>query len=171
MLIYLASIGMESEKSKFVQLYEAYQGLMFHTAFRLLRQPEDAEDAVHEAFLYLAKNISKISEPVSQKTKAYVVLIVESRAIDQLRRRQRRPTVPLEDWQGIETPPQGGDSLAECMLRLPAAERQVLWLKYYHGYELREIGPMLGLSYDAAARLHRKAKDHLQALYEKERMV
>ena len=101
MLIYLASIGTESEKSKFVQLYEAYQGLMFHTAFRLLRQPEDAEDAVHEAFLYLAKNISKISEPVSQKTKAYVVLIVESRAIDQLRRRQRRPTVPLEDWQGI----------------------------------------------------------------------
>lgn len=42
MLIYLASIGTESEKSKFVQLYEAYQGLMFHTAFRLLRQPEDA---------------------------------------------------------------------------------------------------------------------------------
>ena len=64
MLIYLASIGTESEKSKFVQLYEADQGLMFHTAFRLLRQPEDAEDAVHEAFLYLAKNISKISDPV-----------------------------------------------------------------------------------------------------------
>ena len=168
MLIYLASIGTESEKSKFVQLYEAYQGLMFRTAFRLLRQPEDAEDAVHEAFLYLAKNISKISEPVSQKTKAYVVLIVESRAIDQLRRRQRRPTVPLEDWQGIETQPQGESPLADCMLRLPAAERQVLWLKYYHGYELREIGPMLGLSYDAVARLHRKAKEDLQAIYERE---
>lgn len=169
MLIYLASIGTESGKSKFVQLYEAYQGLMFHTAFRLLRQPEDAEDAVHEAFLYLAKNISKISEPVSQKTKAYVVLIVESRAIDQLRRRKRRPTVPLEDWQGIETQPQGDDHLADCMLRLPAAERQVLWLKYYHGYELKEMGPMLGLSYDAVARLHRKAKDHLRELYEEER--
>lgn len=169
MLIYLASIETGAGKSKFVQIYEAYQGLMFHTAFRLLRQPEDAEDAVHEAFLYLAKNISKISEPVSQKTKAYVVLIVESRAIDQLRRRQRRPTVPLEDWQGIETPPMGEDRLADCMLRLPAAERQVLWLKYYHGYELKEMGPMLGLSYDAVARLHRKAKDHLRELYEEER--
>ena len=130
MLIYLASIGTESEKSKFVQLYEAYQGLMFHTAFRLLRQPEDAEDAVHEAFLAIAQNISKISDPVCKKTKAYVVTIVESKAIDQLRRRQRRPTVPLEDWQGIETPPMGEDRLADCMLRLPAAERQVLWLKY-----------------------------------------
>lgn len=107
-LSYLSSIETEAEKSKFVQVYEAYQGLMFHTAFRLLRQPEDAEDAVHEAFLYLAKNIGKISEAVSPKTKAYVVLIVESRAIDQLRRRQRRPTVPLEDWRGIETPSQGG---------------------------------------------------------------
>ena len=168
MLIYLASIETEEERSKFVQVYEAYQGLMFHTAFRLLRQPEDAEDAVHEAFLYLAKNISKISEPVSPKAKAFVVLIVESRAIDQLRRRQRRPTVPLEDWQGIETPPQGDDHLADCLLRLPAAERQVLWLKYYHGYELKEIGPMLGLSYDAAARLHRKAKEDLRALYGEE---
>lgn len=168
MLIYLASIETEAGKSKFVQIYEAYQGLMFHTAFRLLGQPEDAEDAVHEAFLAIAQNISKISDPVCKKTKAYVVTIVESKAIDQLRRRQRRPTVPLEDWQGIETPPMGEDRLADCMLRLPAAERQVLWLKYYHGYELREIGPMLGLSYDAVARLHRKAKEHLQAIYERE---
>ena len=68
MLSYLSSIETEAEKSKFVQVYEAYQGLMFHTAFRLLRQPEDAEDAVHEAFLYLAKNIGKISEAVSPKT-------------------------------------------------------------------------------------------------------
>ena len=169
MLIYLAGIETEAGKSKFVQVYEAYQGLMFHTAFRLLGKPQDAEDAVHEAFLYLAKNISKISEPVSQKTKAYVVLIVESRAIDQLRRRQRRPTVPLEDWQGIETQPRGESPLADCMLRLPAVERQLLWLKYYQGYELKEIGPMLGLSYDAVTRLHRRAKEQLRELYEKER--
>ena len=52
---------------------------------------------------------------------------------------------------------------------VPAAERQVLWLKYYHGYELREIGPMLGLSYDAVTRLHRRAKEQLRELYEKER--
>ena len=168
MLIYVTGIEAESERSKFVRIYEAYQGLMFHTAFRLLRQPEDAEDAVHEAFLYLAKNISKISEPVSQKTRAFVVLIVESRAIDQLRRRQRRPTVPLQDWRGIETQPQGEDRLADCLLRLPAAERQVLWLKYAHGYELKEIGPMLNLSYDAVTRLHRKAKKHLQEIYERE---
>ena len=171
MLIYLAGIETEAGKSKFVQVYEAYQGLMFHTAFRLLGKPQDAEDAVHEAFLYLAKNISKISEPVSQKTKAYVVLIVESRAIDQLRRRKRRPTVPLEDCPGILAQPQEEHLLADCVLRLPAAGRQLLWLKYYQGYELKEIGPMLGLSYDAVARLHRKAKEQLRELYERERML
>ena len=169
MLIYLADIEAPRDKSRFVQIYETYQGLMFHTAFRLLGQPQDAEDAVHEAFLAIAQNISKISDPMCKKTKAYVVTIVENKAIDQLRRRKRRPTVPLEDWQGIETQPQGDDHLADCMLRLPAAERQVLWLKYYHGYELREIGPMLGLSYDAVTRLHRRAKEQLRELYEKER--
>lgn len=67
MLIYLASIGTESEKSKFVQLYEAYQGLMFHTAFRLLRQPEDAEDAVHEAFCTLRKIFRKFRSRCRKK--------------------------------------------------------------------------------------------------------
>ena len=58
---------------------------------------------------------------MSHKTKAYVVLIVESRAIDQLRRRKRRPTVPLEDCQGILAQPQEENLLADCVLRLPAA--------------------------------------------------
>ena len=169
MLIYLADIEAPRDKSRFVQIYETYQGLMFHTAFRLLGQPQDAEDAVHEAFLAIAQNISKISDPMCKKTKAYVVTIVGNKAIDQLRRRKRRPTVPLEDWQGIETQPRGESPLADCMLRLPAVERQLLWLKYYQGYELKEIGPMLGLSYDAVTRLHRRAKEQLRELYEKER--
>ena len=45
MLIYLADIEAPRDKSRFVQIYETYQGLMFHTAFRLLGQPQDAEDA------------------------------------------------------------------------------------------------------------------------------
>ena len=171
MLIYLADIEAPRDKSRFVQIYETYQGLMFHTAFRLLGQPQDAEDAVHEAFLAIAQNISKISDPMCKKTKAYVVTIVENKAIDQLRRRKRRPTVPLEDWQGILAQPQEENLLADCVLRLPAAERQLLWLKYYQGYELKEIGPMLGLSYDAVARLHRRAKEQLRELYERERTL
>ena len=76
MLIYLQIIENDKDKSKFEQIYEAYRGLMFHTAFKVLTHGQDAEDAVHHAFVKIAENITKISEPVCPKTKSFVVTIV-----------------------------------------------------------------------------------------------
>ena len=126
-----------------------------------------AEDVVQEAFVRVYLLRDRYSPAFAFST--WLGALVRNLCIDQLRRRKRRPTVPLEDWQGIETQPRGESPLADCMLRLPAVERQLLWLKYYQGYELKEIGPMLGLSYDAVTRLHRRAKEQLRELYEKER--
>ena len=61
MLIYLQTIETDKDKSKFEQIYEAYRGLMFHVAFKILEQEQDAEDAVHHAFVKIAENITKIS--------------------------------------------------------------------------------------------------------------
>ena len=47
MLIYLQIIETDEDKSKFEQIYEAYRGLMFHAAFKVLTHEQDAEDAVH----------------------------------------------------------------------------------------------------------------------------
>ena len=88
MLIYLQTIETDKDKSKFEQIYEAYRGLMFHVAFKILEQEQDAEDAVHHAFVKIAENITKISEPVCPKTKAFVVTIVENKSIDILPRRK-----------------------------------------------------------------------------------
>ena len=169
MLDTLEPLAQQDDRLLLTEIYQRDYQRMMAVAMQILASHSKAEDAVHEAFLAIAQNISKISDPMCKKTKAYVVTIVENKAIDQLRRRKRRPTVPLEDWQGIETQPRGESPLADCMLRLPAVERQLLWLKYYQGYELKEIGPMLGLSYDAVTRLHRRAKEQLRELYEKER--
>ena len=62
MMIYLQIIDTAEERSKFERLYEQYKQLMFYTAFQILKQPQDAEDAVHHAFLSIAENISKISD-------------------------------------------------------------------------------------------------------------
>lgn len=78
MLIYLQIIETDEDKSTFEQIYEAYRGLMFHAAFKVLTHEQDAEDAVHYAFVKIAENIIKISEPVCPKTKSFVVTIVEN---------------------------------------------------------------------------------------------
>ena len=55
MLIYLQLIDNPRDKATFEDLYYRYRGLMFHTANKILRNRDDAEDAVHQAFLSIAE--------------------------------------------------------------------------------------------------------------------
>lgn len=89
MIVYLQMIEGEENKRQFAALYETYRGLMFYTANNILHNSQDAEDAVHQAFISLAENFSKIKTIECPQTRAFVVIIVERKAIDLLRRRNR----------------------------------------------------------------------------------
>lgn len=139
MLIYLAIIETPDDQSKFEKVYLQYRGLMYHVAYKILDNASDAEDAVHNAFLQIAENIDKISDPVCPKTQSYVVTIVENKAIDLYRRNKRRSIVSIDDIPGIPAETDGTGDLAECILKLPPRYRQVILLKYYHGFSCKEI--------------------------------
>lgn len=170
MLIYLQMIETDEEKSKFEQIYTTYRGLMFHVAMKLLHSPEDAEDAVSQAFIKVVEHISKISEPVCPKTKQFVVTIVENKAIDMLRAQNKHHTVPLDEVEYglcslIDSIDVSGE-LAQCILKLPAQQRQVIWLKYHHGYNLHEVAKLLNISLAWAQKIDQRAKKKLNELYE-----
>ena len=134
MIIYLQMIESDEDKSKFEQLYIMYKGLMFHVAMKILKNEFDAEDAVHQAFLSLIENLKKISDVKCPKTRAYIVIITERKAIDIIRSRSK--LVDMEFWEstyGIEIPLPGDHGLADAMARLPAAYRDILLLRYYNG--------------------------------------
>ena len=63
MVIYLQMIDTPDDRSKFEQIYLEYRGLMFHVANEILHNEQDAEDAVHQAFVNVAKNMEKIGSP------------------------------------------------------------------------------------------------------------
>ena len=48
MMVYLTTIETPDDRSKFEQVYQTYKDLMFHAANRILHNPHDAEDAVHQ---------------------------------------------------------------------------------------------------------------------------
>ena len=95
MVIYLQMIDTPDDRSKFEQIYLEYRGLMFHVANEILHNEQDAEDAVHQAFVNVAKNMEKIGSPNCPKTKGYVVTIAENKAIDLYRRRKRHQMLEL----------------------------------------------------------------------------
>ena len=165
MLIYLQMIETPDERSKFEQIYLEYRDTMYAVAYKILHNESDAEDAVHQAFVKVAENIQKINEAKCPKTKSFVVTIVENRAIDVYRRKNRHPSVPFNETHvGIAVEPAGTDGLAACIARLPARYRQVILLKYRHGYSIKEIAQILGISLSNASKLEQRAKAKLEQL-------
>ena len=169
MILYLQMIDAPKDRSKFERLYLAYRDLMFYVANQILHNEQDAEDAVHQAFLKVAERIEKIGDPNCPKTRGYLVTIVENKAIDLYRRRKKHPMVELSDTlPGISAVYEGENLLAACILKLPARYREVILLRYFQGYSVKEMAGMLGMSLAAAAKLDQRAKNRLRDLYERE---
>lgn len=165
MLIYLQMIETPDERSKFEQIYLEYRGTMYAVAYKILHNENDAEDAVHHAFVKIAENIEKIDEVKCPKTRSFAVTIVENRAIDVYRRKNRHPDVPFnEEYVGIAVEHEGSNELAKCIAMLPVRYRQVILLKYHHGYSSREIAKMLDITVSNANKLEQRAKAKLEKL-------
>lgn len=161
----------EGDRPKLAAIYARYWPMLFRVAMVLLRRAEDAEDAVHRVFVQLAKNRDKLDGPDGLRTKTYLIVAVEHAAFDILKARSRRMEVPLEtDLPGMEVPYSGENALADCILRLPARQRQVILLRFHQGYSQRETAAMLGLSPSTVRNTEARAKENLRELL-KERGV
>lgn len=172
MIMYIQMLETPEEQTKFEQLYLKYRSLMYHVAYKILHHQQDAEDAVHQAFLKIAEHMDKVEDPLSPKAQGYVVTIVENKAIDQYRKRQKQLCSPLVDEiHGIAISYEGNDTLTACILKLPARYREIILLRYHYGYSVREIAHMMSLSVSAASKLDQRAKNKLKALCQKEEIL
>ena len=169
MFIYMTMIDSPEDQSKFEQIYLKYKGLMYYIAYNILNNKLDAEDAVHNAFIKIAENMNKIDEAVCPKTQSYVVTIVENKAIDTYRSKKRNDAVEyIDEMTGITIENQSLQGLAYCMAKLPPRYRQIILLKYYHGYNSREISKQLDLTEANVIKIDQRAKKKLLQICKEE---
>ncbi|NPV77187.1 MAG: sigma-70 family RNA polymerase sigma factor [Anaerolineae bacterium] len=88
--LYLAQKG---DLEAFNELVIKYQDIAFNTAYRILSNPEAAEDATQTAFLSAYRKIHKFR---GGSFRAWIIRIVTNACYDQLRKKQRQPVVPLD---------------------------------------------------------------------------
>lgn len=163
MLIYLQMIESEADKSKFERLYLKYRGLMLRVANSILHNEQDAEDAVHQAFLAILNNLDKISEIGCPETRSYIVIIVERKSIDMLRSRKKVVNIDDDETElGVEVPLPGDSPLADALSKLPPRYREVLLLRFDNGYSTKEIAALLGMERSAVQKMIWRAKDALE---------
>lgn len=152
-MIYLQMIDIEEDKRKFVLLYELYRNLLLHISYDVLNDYQLAEDALHEAFIKIAQNMSKISDVHSLKTKRYLITITKNAAIDIYRQRKARQRMEIyvdelteEDLPIIYPEPATDGDILDILTNLPAIYRDVFILKYSSLLDNSEIAKLLRIS-------------------------
>ncbi|WP_295753180.1 RNA polymerase sigma factor [uncultured Oscillibacter sp.] len=149
--LYLQMLETPEEKVRFEEIYLNYRGMMFHVAEGILHNNQDAEDAVHNAFLRIIKKFSKFQKTPVKELAPLVAVIARNEAISL--QRKKKDTAPLEEWDSFaETAESVSDyyTLVETFTRLPQTYRAALEMKLL-GYSDGEIASKLGLSKTAVS--------------------
>ena len=155
-------------EDKFIRVYNTYRKLMYSIAYSILQNQQDAEDAVHQAFVSIIENLDKLRDVGSDKTRAYIAVTTRRKALDIVRYRARISSdiEEMSEQTAITMEFDTENRLALAMGRLPERYRQVLLLKFDIGYSTKELSKLLGMSEDSVQKLIWRAKDRLKVLLE-----
>ena len=168
--IYLSLLDTQADRDKYTVLYRQYRDLMFYIARKYLESGADREIAVDAALHALLSAMDRIDDPYSVRTKNLVALVTKNKCIDLLRRRGAVKEEELDEAAERVLPPkpQGTGDLADAIASMSETGREVILLRYYHGYTAKEIGKILGISWQASRKRLERAKAELKAILEEE---
>ncbi len=87
---------MSKAKDKMTAIYEKHKNTMYAVALKILKHPQDAEDAVHNAILPIMRNLDAIIDVDSKDCVYYVSTAVKHTALNMIRDRHIQ-TIPLSE--------------------------------------------------------------------------
>ena len=150
--MYLAVLDDRSSEEQFIDVYNTYKRLVYHTAYKIMGDSYLAEDVLQEVFLYVAKNFSKIHRENCHELAASLVSCSRSRAYDQLRKRREESLEEIPDIEDNAPVPDDAiisvdniERLTELIGQMKPKYRDPLRLLAM-GYTNREIAKSLGLT-------------------------
>lgn len=159
----------------FEALVNRYEGKVYRLAIRMLRNPEDAQDALQETFLQVYRGLKTFEGRSNFST--WLFRLATNVCLMKIRHRETEPSamLPLEDYlpqheegkfpsihewpekpEEILLTKESREKMMEALGKLPAEYRAVFILRDIEGFSNQEAGEALGISVAAVkSRLHR----------------
>jgi RNA polymerase sigma factor (sigma-70 family) len=148
----LVALAARSEQSALAELYDRIGRPAYGLALRILRDEALAEDAVQEAFLALWRTAGRFV-PERGKASTWILTLVHRRAVDIVRREERRRADALEQspeqesrvavdeeaWLRLQR-----ERVQDALRKLPDQQREAIELAYYGGFTQSELAERLG---------------------------
>jgi len=164
----------QGKEEAFTRLVETYQTPVFNLCYRMLGDPELAEDAAQEAFLRAYQHLHRYDQKRPFAT--WLLSIAAHYCIDRLRRRKFSMfSMDAEDEQGntFELPDpdspnpetqsikgQMRERVHSMLKDLNETDRAAIIMRYWYDYSEIEIAESLHLTVSAVkSRLHRARKE------------
>ena len=148
--------------------YDRYSGPLFGYCQSLLREPDDAADAVQDTFVIAASKLGRLRDP--ERLRAWLFTVARNECLHRLKSRRAAAVLADIPEQPDESVDVGGEAeRAESRALIRAAvgglndgERDVI-NQLWHGLEIPEVAMALGVSRNHAHSLFSRARDQLEA--------
>ena len=146
--LYRAAI--HGDQDAFEMIIRTHSRALFAITYGILRNREEAEDAVQDALVKAWKSRWRVRDP--EKFPTWLTTIARHRARDVFRKRRHVPlsddmTKPLEQEPATNTGTESLDRHVQSALAaLPEIYRSALMLRYFEEMDYRTIENTLGLS-------------------------
>ncbi|MCA9412848.1 MAG: sigma-70 family RNA polymerase sigma factor [Candidatus Omnitrophica bacterium] len=140
----------------YASLVKIHEQRLFHTAYRILHQREDAEDCVQETFVRAWDRFPELHSDHAFRT--WIYRILSNQALDMLRMRERRAsglhslqeeTMRLPFKSGPLTPREAlrqsreRDRIESAIETLAPKQKIVFVLRHFQGLKMTEISEIL----------------------------
>jgi RNA polymerase sigma-70 factor (ECF subfamily) len=144
--------------NKIEEIYTLYRKLLYLTAYNILKDHQEAEDAVHSAIIKIYNNSNKIDDVRCKKTRAFVVIIVRNIAINIYNRKKMGSEINIELSENITKEEHLIDP-EQHMLRIDNAEwvarklaqinpeyADIIVMRYTYQFSISEIACLINTS-------------------------
>ncbi|WP_035119598.1 RNA polymerase sigma factor SigW [Cohnella panacarvi] len=168
----LARLARKGDQRAFAEIVDLYKDKLYHLAYRMTSNRQEAEDVVQETFLRVYKNLDRYDE--NQKFSTWIYRIATNLCIDRLRKRRAVYSLDAEstDHDGLdgysmmpsdERTPETELILTETqkLIRdaietLPVKYKSIMILRYLQDLSLQEISDVLDIPVTTVkTRVHR----------------
>ncbi|MEW9110159.1 MAG: sigma-70 family RNA polymerase sigma factor [Cytobacillus gottheilii] len=164
------------DEDYFNELYERYFHRLYHVAYRITKDQQLAEDAVHETYIKAIKKIQCVED--SKKIGAWLSVIAARTAIDIIRKEKKSNVMSMEhihlkasslqtDHNVVEKDVEASlfnQNLYKAIHQLSAHYQTILLLKLQKGLKEQEIADILHINQNTVKTRLYRARQKLKIL-------
>ena len=164
---------LQNDRQAFEKIYKHFYPNLFSYARKLIRDENQAQDAIQSTFLYLWIHRQQIG--VIQSVRFYLFKSIRSSCLKLIQKQKRLKTLEEvndqlrliqspEELNLVDDSQKVKQQLKKALLDLSPRQQEIIYLKFYNNLDYEEIGDVLNINYQSVVnhvyRAIQKLREH-----------